>query len=486
VNARHLAAVPEEPKRVVLYVRVSALMGRGGEDFHSPDVQIGAMRRATSGMREVGVIDDDIDQTGRTFSREGIDKIRHLVETGAVDALAVYNLSRFGRNVLESLKFLNWLADRGVTILSATEHVDTSTPSGRWMLTNMLAIAEMRSDEIGAEWSRAINHRALAGKWHGKPPAGYVRGPDGRLILDDPRVADAVTSALRRYADGELGLPIRRSLQAATGLLWAPSAFKSMLRNRAYLGVVHVRGPGGLVEVPGAHPPLVDEQTWLAIQDRIAKDRTTPPRVLNPKYALTGLGICGSCNGPVNHRIDKQYDCIRLVCVHRQEDPARCAGCGGLRAAEVERVILEKIAEHIADLRGDVGAQAAQLARASGAGVDAGSINRELGETRRAMARATERWARGKIDDRSYDAAMVSLRASEETLAVALAGLRHTAAAPAPRKIVALGEKLLSLWPRMDGAQRNQALRDLVEKVVISPGVKQRRPADERVAVRWR
>jgi site-specific DNA recombinase len=173
VTRRHLAAVPEQPRRVALYVRVSALMGRGGDDFHSPDVQTNAMRRLTAGLQEVDVI-EDIDQTGRTFSRDGIDKIRKLAEAHAIDAVAVYNVSRLGRNVLESLKFLTWLAERGVTILSATEHIDTGTPSGRWMLTNMLAIAEMRSDEISGEWARTIHHRAPASPTASRPPATYA------------------------------------------------------------------------------------------------------------------------------------------------------------------------------------------------------------------------------------------------------------------------------------------------------------------------
>src|SRR5687768_2774212 len=143
---RRLVAVLDRPLRVVVYIRVSALMGRGGDDFHSPEVQLGAIRRRTIGMREVEVIDCDIDQTGTTFDRKGIDRVRELAEAGLMDVLAVYNVSRLGRNTLESLKFLNWLADRGVTIISAKQHIDTSTPSGRKHLTDLLAGAQMQSE----------------------------------------------------------------------------------------------------------------------------------------------------------------------------------------------------------------------------------------------------------------------------------------------------------------------------------------------------
>jgi site-specific DNA recombinase len=484
---RHLAAVPDRPGRVVLYVRVSALMGRGGDDFHSPDVQLAAMRRATAGLREVDVIDDDIDVSGRTFDRDGIARIRALAEDGKIDALAVYNLARFGRNTLEGLKFLAWLTERGVTILSASEQVDTSTPSGRWMLTNLLAMAEMRSDEIGNEWSQTIRRRAQAGKHHGQVPTGYVRGEDGRLVTD-PVVGPAIRQAFIDYADGENEVrAIRRRLRAATGLQVAASTFKAMMRRRTYLGIVRVsaRGAAAAIEVEGAHPALVDGPTWQRVQERLAHDRYVPARLVDPTYSLSGIGRCGRCNGRTNHRPDtKTPGRVRIICV-AQAQLMQCAGCGSASLADVEGAVLAKIAEHIAELRGDVGAQAARLAKAQRAGIDAATVRGELQATRRAMAKATERWAREQIDDRTYEDTMASLRSTEQGLAVTLAGLRSTAEVPDPAETVALGDRLLKLWPRMDGGQRSRALRDLVETVTIMPSERYRQPAEERVKVRW-
>src|SRR5690242_4267650 len=102
--------VPDKSGRVVLYARVSALMDRGGDNFHSPTVQVTAMRRITAGMREVAVI-EDLDASGRNFERDGINRIRRMAERGEIDALAVYDVSRLGRNVRESLTFLADLAD---------------------------------------------------------------------------------------------------------------------------------------------------------------------------------------------------------------------------------------------------------------------------------------------------------------------------------------------------------------------------------------
>lgn len=481
MSRRHLAAVPEKPQRVVLYVRVSALMGRGGDDFHSPTIQVSAMRRITAGLQVVDVIEDDIDQTGRTFDREGLARIRQLAEAGAIDAMVVYNVARFGRNTLEGLQFLNWLAERGIRIMSATEHIDTSTPAGRWMLTNMLAVAEMRSDEIGDEWSRTIARRASAGKPHGRAPVGYERKKNGSLRPS--KHAAAITKAFADYAAGESVVRIREELRAATGLAWHRSTFKDVLAKRVYLGHIVSKGAFGLVEVKKAHKPLVDQAIWDRVQARLARDYRMPSRLVEPKYALSGVGRCGECDGHTNH-VRASRDAIVLVCAAKK-DTQTCVGCGGPRADYVEAAVLGRIAAHVAELKGDVGARAAVEAKANRARLDAGTIEGELRATRRAMTRAAEGWSRGRLDDRTYEDTMASLRADESRLAVALTELRSQADLPEAGVLVALGERLLQLWPEMTGAQRNAALRDLVKTVTIHRSAKPGQPVDDRISIDW-
>lgn len=486
--SRHLAAVADKPGRVILYVRVSALMGRGGEDFHSPDLQLAAMRRATAGMREVAVIDDDIDVSGRTFDRGGLDRVRQLVEAGQVDALAVYNLARFGRNTVQGLQFLNWLADRGVTVLSASEHIDTSTPSGRWMLTTMLALAEMRSDEIGVEWGSTIRQRARSGKPHGPAATGYRRGPDGHLV-EDPDAGPAMRDFFTGYAAGEDMNVLRRELHAVTGLRLPSTALRKMLTNPTYLGVVRVGRPGrpGTVETPGAHEPLMTRETWERIQLRVARTRTEPPRLRTPRYALSGLVLCVLCEAPAHHYLQSSAkEIARLRCTTQQRSLAGCSGFGAPRSTDVEDAVLARIAAHIAKLRGDVSGQAVRRSRARRAGMDAAAVRKELEEIKRAMARAAEALIRERIDDAAYDATMRSLREDEARLAADYHALSREAQAPEPGQVVALGEKLLALWPRMDGQQRNRAMRDLVEAVTIAPASSYRQPLGERVEVRPR
>ncbi|MEU8186060.1 recombinase family protein [Micromonospora carbonacea] len=479
---RQLAAVPDRPTRVVLYVRVSALMGRGGDDFHSPDVQTSAMRRATTGMREVDVV-QDIDVTGRHFVRDGIDRVREMAKAGQIDAIAVYDISRFGRDVLESLLVLRELAESGVTIISACEHIDTSTPAGEMMLINMLNLAQYRAREIGRAWSASIARRAEQGRHHGRPPTGYRRGPDGHLE-PDPLLGPLMTQAFHDYAAGTNVRELRRRIQVAAGIVLATTTMKNLLANRTFLGIVHNRGPAGLVETPGAHPPLVDEETFARVQARIAADRQVHPRIHEPRYSLSGIGRCDVCKGNTNIRPHRRGPVA--FCRGKYELTSPCSGCGSMLLVSVESALLEQVRARVELLRGDVTARKAHLARATRAGIDAEVLQREIDATRRAMARTTQRWAREQLDDRTYEDTMVELRAAEAQLVQNLAGTRAVVETAAPELVVSLGEKLLALWPEMNGAQRNRALRQVLVTVTLRPSTRYRQPAEERVDVQWR
>lgn len=470
---RALAAVPDQVGRVVLYVRVSALMGRGGDDFHSPEVQTSAMRRVTTGMREVGVI-EDIDRTGRHFERAGIERIRRLAESRQIDALAVYDVSRLGRNVRESLVFLNWLAEQGVTILSASEQVDTSTPAGRLMLTNMLAIAEYRSDEIGRGWSGTIARRAERGQHHGRP-LGYAR--DAKRMVPDPVLGPAMTEVFRRYAAGEPIGEVTQYLAAVRGRAMHTPNVKKLLRNPVYRGNV----VAGDEVLPGQHEPLVDEVTWRKVQNRLAAEAGTPPRHLAPTWSLVGLVEC-----PAGHKLQRQG--ARLVCGMGRGDVkgGACEGVGRPLLAAVEAEVLAQVAAYASRLRTDHGARAARLAKLATGRADRAALERELARARAGMVRLAKSNAVDPLPDEVYREAMAELRQAEQAAAAELARIGDVGVPHDPVQAANAVDALLGLWPDMTFAERGKALRSVVDRVVVRRASRWREPEADRVDVQFR
>jgi DNA invertase Pin-like site-specific DNA recombinase len=470
---RRLKAAPDRrPQRVVAYVRVSALAGRGGDDFHSPDVQLGAIRRTLAGLREVAVV-EDIDRTGRHFSREGIDRIRRMAEAREIDALAVYDVSRLGRNVKESLTFLAELADQGVTILSASEQVDTSTPAGRLMLTNMLAIAEYRSDEIGAGWAGTIRRRAERGQHHGRP-LGYARADKG---LTPGRIGPAITETFRRYAAGEPIGEVTAYLAGVRGVPMTTANVKKLLRNPVYLGQVVA---GGEI-LPGQHEALTDADTWKRVQERLAVEAGTPPRALAYGWPLVGLVEC-----PQGHKLQRQAG--RLVCGQTRTDTkgGDCPGVGRPLVDRVEEEVLAQVRVYAARLRTDAGARAARLARIADARADRDRMEQQLRVVRAGMTKLATRDALGELPDEVYQESMAELRRREQAAVAELARLGPVESAPPPEAEAAAVDTLLRLWPEMTNQERNRALRAVVDRVVVRRAEHWREPESARVTVHFR
>lgn len=484
-SRRNLRPVPDTPGRVALYMRVSALMDRGGDAFHSPDIQLNAMRRVTAGMREVAVV-DDLDVSGRSFARKGINRIRRMAERREIDALAVYDVSRLGRNVRESLTFLAELADLGVTILSACEQVDTSTPAGRLMLTNMLAIAEYRSDEIGRGWSAAIARRAEKGNHHGNP-IGYTR-IDGKLA-PDPVLGPVVTKAWRDYAAGIPISVICREVAAARGKQIHASNLKTMFRRPAYLG--HVVA-GGAVVMENAHPALTDPATYDRVQQRLARDSSTPPKHLAVTWALVGITYCATCGAHLQRNPARRRGIVeqRLKCGmgpgRSIQGDTRCAGIGMPLLAEVEKEVLRQTGDYVRLLRTDEGTRLAHLRRHTDAVADAAAMRKRLRTVQEAISRLAKSRALGELDEDEYQPAIAELRAERDGLQARVAALGDVEDRPTPAAFASAAEALLATWDRMKVHQRNRALRALAERIEVRRAAFWREPESERVEILWR
>lgn len=478
--------------RVVLYVRVSALMGRGGDTFHSPDVQIAAMRRATTnaGLREVAVIDDDIDRSGRTFERPGIERIRELVTAGKVDVVAVHELSRVGRNLSESLEFIKWLRKHGVSVLSSQEKID-DTPEGQFQLGLWLNLAELYGNQIGRRWAQIIERRARLKRPHGRTKHGYLKGDDGSYIID-PHLGPLVTRMFQQYANGESITFIAEQYAIARGKPIAKQQVKAMLRNPVYLGRLQLRSSvSGLVDVPDAHPPLVDQDTWERVQRRIDADRTTPPRHLEPAYSLTGFGICPYCERHlqvVHYRSPRTREVTRRLHCPHQRATRSCDGIGTPLYAPIEQAVIAEVRTYAAKLRGNPGAVAAREAKVAQAGLDARTLEQELRKTRDAMGRLTERWARGAVPDAAYEQALASLQTAEQSQTAALSAAREVSAAPPASEVVVLIERVLQLWDDMTEAERNRGLRTVLRSFTVRRRARWLEPEEDRVGgfiFRW-
>ena len=98
-------------------------------------------------MQELGVEKVYTDRmSGKSQERPELHKMMDFVREG--DSLTVESISRFARNTRDLLDLTATLNAKGVQFISQKESIDTSKPTGKFMLAVFGALAELERQSI--------------------------------------------------------------------------------------------------------------------------------------------------------------------------------------------------------------------------------------------------------------------------------------------------------------------------------------------------
>lgn len=84
--------------------------------------------------------------SGKDRNRPQLNEMLNFVREG--DVIYIESISRLARNVLDFLNIVNELKEKNVEIVSLKESIDTSTPTGQFMLTVFGAMYQLERDNI--------------------------------------------------------------------------------------------------------------------------------------------------------------------------------------------------------------------------------------------------------------------------------------------------------------------------------------------------
>ncbi len=236
-----------EVKRAALYVRVST--EDQAKEGYGLTVQRERCRAQViaKGWTPAGeYADEGISGTKDTEGRPGLAALLEACEAGEVDAVVTLALDRLGRNTAIVLRLVERLNAAGVELVSCNEALDTSTPTGRFVLRMFASLAELDRDQIVAKTTAGRNARgAQDGERGGSVPVGYRRiFADGKAtgVEVDPEGAELVRRVYDRRRQGAPLATIAAELNAdgiATprGHRWHASSVAVVLDNGdAYTG----------------------------------------------------------------------------------------------------------------------------------------------------------------------------------------------------------------------------------------------------------
>ena len=120
-------------------------------------------------LRELGVDEIFLDKaSGKNTSRPELQHMLDYVRKG--DTVIVESISRFARNTRDLLELVEQLTANEVQFVSKKEAIDTTTPTGKFMLTVFAAMAELEREYILQRQREGIAIAKAQGKYHGRAP----------------------------------------------------------------------------------------------------------------------------------------------------------------------------------------------------------------------------------------------------------------------------------------------------------------------------
>ena len=117
----------------------------------------------------IGVDQGYIDRiSGKTTDRPEPKRMMSFVRSG--DTVIVESISRFARNTRDLLDLVEQLTSKQAEFVSKKEAIDTTTPTGKFMLTVFGAVAELEREYILQRQREGIAIAKAAGVYKGRKP----------------------------------------------------------------------------------------------------------------------------------------------------------------------------------------------------------------------------------------------------------------------------------------------------------------------------
>ena len=327
------------PLLTALYCRLSLEDGKDNESMSISNQKLLLKDYAEkNGMFNCEFYVDD-GFTGRNFNRPAFQRMINDIESGRISCVITKDLSRLGRNYIESGSYMEvFFPKHNIRYIAITDNYDSLNKQEMDIAPFKNILNDMYSRDISKKVLAGRMTRSRQGKFcGGQPPLGLMRDPDdnGHLIIDS-ETAPVIRRIFDLALDGfgnmkickvlmEERIPITR-MQTGTDCdinyyAWSGSRISTILRNPFYKGAhvvckTHQKGirsntyniiPREQREViEDCHEAIIPKAEWDKVQQLI--DRRPPIMKGNscPYYNIFhGIVYCATCGKSMQVRYEK-------------------------------------------------------------------------------------------------------------------------------------------------------------------------------------
>ena len=510
--------------RCALYARYSSDQQRAAsiED----QFRVCRERAEREGWKVVGCYKDSAISGDSVILRPGVQALLEDARRGAFEIVVAEALDRVSRDQADVATLYKHLRFAGVMIftLSAGEGEINELHVGLKGTMNALFLKD-----LAAKTRRGLRGRVEAGKSGGGICYGYdvvkLHDAAGERIRGEREIDEAEAEIVRRifreFAQGTSPRAIARRLNedgipGPKGKLWTDSVLRGhakrgtgLLNNELYIGRLvwnrqrFLKNPDTGKRVARLNPPeewivaevpelrILDDELWQAAKARqgeisekyataIAATRAAQANYLNnthrPRYLLSGLLECGVCGGSYAKRGQDRYACSNYIM------SGSCSNSRTVRRVEIEERVMAGLREKL--MAPEAAAEAMQAyaeetnrlnreRRASGA-TDRKELA-DIGKKIATMVAVIEDggYARGMMDRmRELEARQDEIAERLSAVPADLPDIHPNIAIVYRRKVERLAEALADPRDRDEAAD---AIRGLIERIVLTPGEKRGR-----------
>ncbi len=472
-------------KRVVIYRRIST---DEANQPHSLSAQEADCRRyiaARPNWVEVANIADSA--SGGTVDRPGLLKIMGMAERREIDVVVFTKLDRLTRRSRDFYNLIEYFEENAVSITSLEGMIDTTTPAGRMMASLIVAVAQWERETIVERIFRGIRAKVDKGlALHTRPPFGYAKDPDTKMLVINEDEARIVRLIFRFYAAGagagQIALKLNDKGLKRRGKTWDKAAVLHVISCETLAGRINYDGE----TLPAIHEKVIDPALYDKVQELREARGEMRTRALNRSndYLLSGLIRCGLCGGAYvgqsgtsrTKEVHRYYTCIKKV---KRVGSEKCPN-HSVSAEVLEQQLINLILDTYADL--GLFEQAIEAAKRLAPDqldeleLRGKMLRDEQAKVERALAQWTAAFEEGSLAASAFAERVQTLEARQIDLAQEMSTvteeimmlLDSTPELVEVANHAAMVERVLRQEGNAD--EKKRLLRGLVEALVVTPG----------------